>query len=289
MILNFLWSGLRRMWRHRRLIVLFYLFNLLTAASMIWPLRMLLDRVTGPSLIGTSLQQGLPANLLIEFIQYAGSGLGVMFYLWLVLAVLFWIGQLFLSGGALRMYSGKKRFTAKLFWGSAGRYFFRFLRLSFASLLVLAAFLITAELLMLIPRLVFGKSPLAPIAWYLGWIKTALRLFAVLLWLMVFDYARIILVRKNLTKVRKALWASLRFCAAQWADTLLLSLSLVFMTLFCFLVYFTTADQINDTHVLSIILLLIVQQLFMIFRTIIRLTGLAAAISLHQSHSDNKR
>jgi len=289
MILNFLWSGLGRVWRHRRLIVLFYLFSLLTAVSMIWPLRLILNRVTGPSLLGAGLRDGLPANLLIEFFQYAGSGLGVMVYFWIVLAVFFWLGQIFLSGGALRLYTGRKKFSAKLFWGGAGRFFFRFLRLFLASLPVLAIFLITVELLMLLPRLVFGKTPLAPIAWYLGWIKTGLRLSAVLLWLMVYDYARIILVRKKVRQVRRALWGSLRFCALQWDDTLLLSLSLVFMSLFGFFVYFAVAGRISDTHFLGVMMLLIVQQLFIVFRTIIRLTDFASAVSLHCFHSENKR
>ena len=78
MVFAFLRTGLRQMWRHRRVLLIYYLFNLLAGVLLTIPWRGTLKDFIGSSLMGESLAGKLDPHFLIEFLLL-GFFLSIMF------------------------------------------------------------------------------------------------------------------------------------------------------------------------------------------------------------------
>ncbi|MBN2357292.1 hypothetical protein JXO59_14345 [candidate division KSB1 bacterium] len=283
-MLSIIKQGLARMWAHKRLILFFYFANLITAALIILPLRAALNRFAGHSQMADRLRYGMDADLLIEFLQYSGETIGPILLFGLLAAILYWLLTLYLSGGALKLFASGRQYDAALFWGSAGRYFGRFLRLFLWSLLVLLILLLLPQIITLLQRLIFGKDPYEYITYYSGFIRLILYVIGVFFYLMVFDYGRIQIISSEERATRKALWRALVFIRDHFGRVVLLSLIFALTGTVGFFIYYFIADLLNGSIALTIALIFILQQLFMLFRAALRLTGFASETVLYQKY-----
>lgn len=285
MMLRSLRSGVARVWAGKRMLVPFYLANLVSGLLILLPFAYVLGDFTGKSMMRQRLGESMDYDFLFEFLHYAGSGLEAVKGMILTVPFMYWLIALFLSGGALVVFAGQGKYTAAGFWAGAASYFGRFLRLAVLALPVLAALFCLRYLVNLVQWIVFGSDPYEYVLYWGAWIKMGLGFIGLILFGLVFDYARIHMVLTDNRKVRKSLWRGARFAAANLKHTLGLACMLFIAGWLAVVVYYFTSDIFSAPGWILVIALLIWQQLYIVFRMALRLTFYASQMELYRRAS----
>ncbi len=283
MIFTSLKSGLAHMRVHKRMLWVYYLSNLFFAFLIAAPLRFLLDNFIGDSQMGERLGGAMDMDFLFEFIKENLSGLSAFTGLLLVVPAVYWLFNLFLSGGAFATFAQSEKYSSAFFWGNAAKYFGRFVRLSLWSIPLLVALFCVQYLETAIRLIVFGKDAYQNLTYWGGWIRTGLLGFGFVVFQMVFDYARIHTVRHDENRMRTSLWISLKFTFGNFLPTFGLALLLLIAGALVLLIYNPIANNLNAPNGLIVFLLLVWQQAYMFFRMIVRLSLYAGETHLYQN------
>ncbi len=106
-------SGVTRVWAHRRLLVPFYLANAVFGLMAMLPVGLLLDEYVGNSLMRERLGVAMDFDFFFEFMLGNGDGLAAAQGVALAVMAIYWIVTLFLSGGALTVFSTKTYGTSQ--------------------------------------------------------------------------------------------------------------------------------------------------------------------------------
>lgn len=276
MVFACLKAGFSRVWANKRLILIFYLPNLFFAMILMLPFRAALSHYIGESLMGEKLGGQVDMDFLFEFIHNNPALSGNILTLGLLVLAVYFLFNLFLSGGAYAVFLGGQPYTAAQFWGSAGKYFGRFLRLFFWGLPLLALLFSLQFIVAGIQKIFWGDDPYEYILYWGSWIKLALRWLAFFLFFIVFDYARIYTVKFEERKMGKAFLEGLRFSGKNFRRTTILAFSFSLMGILALPVYNPVADLFSAPEGYIIALLFVWQQLFILFRMALRL-GLYAS------------
>jgi hypothetical protein len=285
MIIRSLRSGITRVWTNKRMIFPFYLANLVFGLLIMLPLGYVLDDFVGHSMMRERIGEAMDYNFLFEFLQYAGSGLASVKGMLFTVPFAYWLAALFLSGGALAIFAGGKRYSPSTFWGEAAAHFGRFIRLTLMAIPLLIALFCLRYVVSLVQWLLFGGDPYGTIIYWGAWAKMALGFFGLILFGLIFDYARIHLVLTDNRKVRESLWHGARFAAKNPKNTLGLAFLLFAAGWLAVLAYYLTSNLFAAPGWILVIALLIWQQLYIVFRMALRLTAYSSQMELYHSVS----
>lgn len=285
MIRSSIRRGIGRVWAVKRLIGLYFLFSFLFALLIALPLRSVLASVIGQSLVGAELAGSLDMDFVFELFKQAPSLPSAFFGLVIIVPTLFWLLLLFLSGGSISCFVSDSPYRPGEFWGNSGNYFARFLRLTLWSLPIGLLLLALQYIETGLERLIFGNDPYQYISYWGNWIRFGLRLFGIILFFVLFDYARIYIVIHDETKTRRALWHAVRFVGRHFGPTFGLSASLFFIGILGLVAYNLLSGLLNASSGLAILLLFLAQQTFILFRVCLRLTYFASQVHLYRSIS----
>ncbi len=275
-----------RVWAHKKIILIFYLTLLLAAAAILLPFRGVMNRFAGHSLLAEELVYRLPGDLLVEFFHYEGKTLMPIAIFAVIILTIYSLLSLALSAGAMKIFAENRRYEASLFWGAAAQFFGRFLRVFFWSLPILLILLLLPQILKLVQWLIFGKDPYENIAYFFTLSRMGLSLLGVFCWLIVFDYARIRLICHEDRATRKSLWRALGFIRKNFSKVIVFAAILSAIGLLGFIVYYLLADLSKGTSALTIVIIFFLQQLFIIFRTMLRLTFFAGETIIYQNYAE---
>src|SRR5437016_849956 len=121
---------------------------------------------------------------------------------------------------------GAGTYSPTTFWGNSAKNFGKYVRLMLWSLPVLALFYCIQFVVPLTVRVIWGNDPYQYVTWWGSWIRTGLGYIGLLLYLIVFDYARIYIVLTDEKRMPKALWASLIFAYENFFTTFGISFTL---------------------------------------------------------------
>jgi hypothetical protein len=190
-----------------------------------------------------------------------------------------------MSGGAYTIFLEGETYSAQVFWDNAAKYFWRFFRLGLWSLPVFAIFFSIQFLEPLVVQLIWGKDPYQYITWWGAWVRVGLGYIGILLYLIVFDYARIRTILHDEHKMRKALWNGITFAFKNFFVTLGISLTLFISGIVLLIMYNPVADDLHAPTATIILMLFILQQLYMYLRMLIRMTLYASQARLYQHRS----
>jgi hypothetical protein len=281
MVFACLKAGLSQVWSNKGILFIFYMANLLSGMVLMLPFRAMLNNFIGYSLMGDKLGGLIDMDFLFEFlINSSGLG-GIVLVSGPVIFGLYGLVNLFLSGGALGIFISKENFTAAKFWGDGGKYFGRFIRLFFWGLPVLVILFGLPFIVTGVQRIIFGSDPYEYVLYWSKWIQFVLRWFAILFFFIIFDYARIYVVTLEERKMRKALGEGLHFVWRNLRRTFTLAFSISLLGIVGLLVYNPLADLLSAPNAMIIILLFLWQQIFMLFRMLLRLTLYAGEVQLY--------
>lgn len=270
------------------MLFIFYFLNLLFGLIVAFPFRAMLVNFAGQSLMGKSLAEHFDLEFLFEFLTKNDGAISTLMALFFVAGAIYWIGGLFLSGGAYGVLVSGERYTARSFWQNAGHYFPRFVRLFLWSLPFFAIFYCLRFLENGFVRLVYGKDPYQNIIFWGSAVSTGLGYIGILLYYLVLDYARIYVIRTGEYKMYKAILHGFSFVFRNIFTTFTLSITLFLTGVLALLLYNPIADALHAPNGFIVALLLIVQQCYIIFRMFLRLTLYAGQVSVHRSRLTEK-
>jgi len=282
MILASLRSGINRVWAGKRMLAPFYIASLVSGLLIMLPFAYVLDDFAGKSMMRQRLGESMDYNFFFEFMYYADSGLEAVRGMVLAVPFMYWLIALFLSGGALMIFAGHNKYVPSAFWGGAARYFGRFLRLTLMAIPVLAALFCLRYLVSLFQWIFFGSDPYEYVIYWGAWIKMGLGFVGLILFGLVFDYARIHLVLTDNRKTRKSLWQGARFAAKNLKYTLGLALIIFLCGWLAVIVYYITSNLFSGPSWIIVIALLIWQQLYILFRMALRLATYSSQMALYR-------
>jgi hypothetical protein len=285
LVLATLGSGLKLVSRHKRVIVPFYLANLLFGLLITLPLGALLDEFVGGSLMRERLGQAMNYDLFFEFLLKNGTALASLQGLLLVGPVVYWLLALFLSGGALAVYANDTC-KPKFFWGASAEYFAPFVRLALLSVPLLALLFSLRFLEPLCVRLVFGPDPHEYVLYWGAWIKLGLGYVGLLLFGIVFDYARLRIVLNGERRARRALWQALQFAARHPGRTFALAFILFAAGWLALAIYNPLSTALSAPNWFVVIALFVLQQLYIVFRLALRLTFYSSQLVMYRRLAD---
>lgn len=283
MILTSLKSGLEKTFDNKRMIAVFYLANLIFGLIIIVPLRAIIDDFVGYRLMGEKLAGRFDMDFLLELIAHENSFLSAARGMIFVIPLLHWIFLLFLSGGAFAIFASDEKYSAAMFWGNCAKYFGRYLRLALWSLPMLAILLAAPLVTTGLQRLIFGKEPYEYIVYWGGCIWVGLGFIGILIFGIVFDYSRIHTVQSDERTMRVSLWQGFRFAFVNFKYTFGLAALLFVIGGSVLAIYSPIANLFAAPNVAIVILMFLTQQLYMIFRMILRLTLYAGQLDLFRT------
>ncbi|NOX36351.1 MAG: hypothetical protein GXO78_02350 [Calditrichaeota bacterium] len=271
-IIQTLHVAARQIWANKRWVFFFYGVNLLIAMVLMIPFQSAVRTFAGRSLMGKALAGRFDMDFLFELLFYQKNLLPTLMGMLVVGFAVYLLVTLFLSGGAYRLFVVQRPLSTAEFWEACGRYFWPFFRLALVALPVFAALMAGAHYLeVLLQRLLFGELPYEYISYWGARVRMLLRGVAFLLALMIFDYARVQLVLKEQSQIFEALLGALLFIRDHFkiAFGYLFVLSLIGWL--ALVIYNQIADLLFAPHWLVIFVLFLWQQLYMIFRQMLRL------------------
>jgi hypothetical protein len=236
--------------------------------------------------MGAKLGGPLDLDFLFEFFKHSGEVVPAFMGLILIVPAANWLFTLFLSGGAFATFAGGENYNAAFFWGNAAKYFGHFVRLTLWSLPVFAVLFCLQYLETGVQRLILGSDPYQNLTYWGGWIKIGLRQIGFLLFAMILDYARIHAVLNDERKMRTSLLQGLKFVFGNFLYTFGLALLLLIVGAVALVIYNPIANSLAAPNALIVIMLFVWQQVYMIFRTTLRLTTYASQLDLYRQRAE---
>lgn len=283
MILSSIKAGLAQMWANKRMVLIFFLANFIFGLLMLLPFRAALDDFVGRSMMGTELAGRFDIDFLFEFLKNNQSIASIYQSLFLFVPAIYWLLALFLSGGALAIFASPEKYSATEFWGSAAKRFGRFFRLGVMSLILLAIlFGLQFGLVAGIQRLIFGSDPYQYVTYWGGWIKFTLRIISILLFGLVLDYARIHAVLTDERKMRLSFWHGIKLSFGNIISTFGLTFLLFVSGAAVLAIYNPLANSLAAPNAFVVLTLFMVQQLYIFFRMMLRLTLYSSQMHLYK-------
>ncbi len=272
MILSSIKTGLAQVWKSKRMVLIFFLANLSFALVLMLPFRAAVSNFAGETLMGTKLAGHLPIDFIFELMKNNKSLFSIYGTLFMLVPASYWLLSLFLSGGAFATFARGDGYSSPAFWAGAATYFGRFNRLFLWSLPVFAVLLCLQFLETGFQRLIFGSDPYEYVKYWGGWVKYGLRVISFVLCAMVYDYARIHVVTTGETRMRVSLWHGIRTVFGNLGRTFALAFGLFLCGALVLAIYNPIADSLAAPNAFVVLTLFVLQQAYMLFRMLLRLT-----------------
>jgi hypothetical protein len=278
-------TGFRRATSEPKMVLVLFVINILTAIPLAMAFREVLKAGLGSSMAPSELMEGMDFTVLADFMRLHSEAVSAVFSQIAWVMVLYMLVNTFLSGGILTgLRWNNAHSPISEFFSGCARYFVRFLRLFFLFVVVLVIVVpILAMVLALLSQL-FTRNSTSEITDFIsGIVLIILFLIPVMILLMIADYAKIAVVVNDETAMVKTAWRSTEFVFSHFTKTVGLELMMLLVPIVLFAIYMVLDLNIGMTTDLTIIIMLIIQQLFMASRAWSKVFFFAGEMSLYQS------
>ena len=128
-------AGFSLLWRRQGVLWWVFVVNFIVGALGAVPAMMTLSRALGHSLAGQKLSRGFDLGMILELVRLPNVNLTRQTVPPYIMAFLFLLFMLFVSGGILESYRQDTRLTTGEFFGASGAFFWRFARLALLSII----------------------------------------------------------------------------------------------------------------------------------------------------------
>ncbi len=267
--------------KNKRLVWFHFAAGLVLSLIAVIPLRSLLNTYLGSSLMRARLESGIDIDFLAEFLLHSEGFVPMIFPLVLTTVILYFAVNLLFSAGTFGLFLQEESYDSAYFWGTGGRYFWRFFRLAMWSLALLAILLGLTFLLNTLGKSIFGDDPERNITYYWMWLRVAARLLIIGFVYMVFDYARIITVYNEEKRTYRTFFAGIYFVLRNFLRTAPLAIFYALCAGLIFVLYFTISPLVAyKTGFFAFLILFLLQQAAMFARMLIKVSLFAGETKL---------
>ncbi len=284
MIFNSIIHGFKQTLRMKRMIGIFYLTNLPLGLLVMIPFRNMLNDFAGNSLMGESLTGGINWDFIFEFFTNNSGGIKMLGGLIAVAALIYWLAGLFISGGALSLYMKNEGWNGSTFWGDSAKYFGRFFRLWLWSIPVFIVLYGIQFLETGFVRVVFGSDPYENVKFWGNAVRVGLGYLGIIFYYVIFDYARMYVVETDTRRMRIALKKSVLFAVKNLWKVFGLALVFFVIGILFLLIYRVKASFLSSPNVFVIFLLIIVQQVYILLKSAMKLMLYSGQVNLYQKY-----
>jgi hypothetical protein len=199
--------------------------------------------------------------------------------------VFYFFFTVFFAGGIIKLFDGSSvKSKAQAFFAGSAKYFFRFLRLGIYTLMVqvIALIIIAAGFSVVFDHASQTSAEPKLFTIIVVWISVHILVYS--FFVVVSDYAKIILVKEDSKKVIKALWHSLAFSVRKLYATYPLYLIGLIAPLILFGLYFVLDDFIGMKNGITVLIMFLIQQMFIWCRLFAKVWILGGEYSLFTEH-----
>ncbi|MBI5477079.1 MAG: hypothetical protein HY964_10140 [Ignavibacteriales bacterium] len=271
MIIKSILNGIESAFRNKKVIIIYYLINLIGGFLIMIPLRFIIGKFIGYTVMGKEIASSMDIDFVFEFIIKNQNAIAGVRGLIIFVPILFWIFGLFLSGGIFSLFIHHGRFQSSQFWGDSGKYFGRFIRLFLWCIPLFIIFYCIQFAVTGIQYLIYGNDPYQPIAFWGEWIKIGMGYIGLIIAYLVFDYSRIQIVMFDIRSSRRALMEGFKFTFKHFGKTFGISIFYFVFGAAVLFLYNILSSSNSERNLLLILLMIIIQQLYIIIRMILRL------------------
>jgi hypothetical protein len=278
-------SGLRRATAEPAMVLVLYFANLLMALPVAMAFRAVLQAGFGGSMSPSTLMEGLDFTTLSDFMINHGTDLSALFRQLSWLMIVSMLLNAFLAGGVLTVLKDSRgKYTATSFFGGCGAYLGRFLRLFalFVVVLLLVSLIVGTIVGLLADALI--ESANSEVMDF--WIRIAtvvLFLLPVTILMMISDYTKVSMVLNEERSVLKSAWKSTGFVFRHFFRTFGLELLLLLVPVLLYVLYALIDLSVGISSNLTILLMMIIQQLFIALRGWAKIVFFEGELSLYES------
>lgn len=276
------WSGLGRALARKRMLALYWVFHTLCALGAALPLMALAAPPLWRSRLGDELMRQFDLAWLAEIAAVAGeTAAPAVAFAAAVAGVILLLGGVLLAGGAVPLLAREDApYSPEEFWRGAGRNFWPFLRLALYSLIPYAAAYVVGGMVRRGAEAVWGEGLEArPLVWA-GYARTALMLVLFGLISTAMDFAKVRLALSGSRQSLRACLGSLRLVRR--------NPGVMFWLWACFAaagaaaawVYVELAVRLETGGVALFVMLVLVQQAYVLVRIGLRFAAWGAAAEL---------
>jgi len=199
-------------------------------------------------------------------------------------AVVTWLIAVLFAGGVLRMLNERwTRFSFPRFMGAAGEYFWRILRLSLFGLVCYALVVALGRAPVWLARRIWGHGMEAWPIGVAGIVSSVLTLLLLGWMATVLDYAKVRLVSDESRRSFRTLLHSFAFVWRHFGVTMGIWLLNALLFALAGVAYLKASNAIHATGAWTILLLIVVQQAFIFFRTAQRVAVWGAALAVYDA------
>lgn len=280
-------KGLFKSASYKRMLILIWALNILTALLVAIPFYAISKSTAGHSMLPNELVSEFNFTAVVEWLRKAGSVPRTFLILALCIAVTYYLTWIFISGGIIESLN-KNRFKKKRFWNGSAKNFFRFLGISVLILLVqviLAAIVIggVSAIIKGLKETAVSENDFAP--WILG--GTALFFLFWLFWSAVSDYAKFYLVKNNSINVFGAFFRTFIFAFKRFFKIYLLRLFLFLTPLPIWYFFWKLSGSITGATGVGLIALFLIRQIFLIVRIWFRVWVYSSQLKMFTEYFPN--
>jgi len=275
--------GWRKTFSNKKMWGLLFLLNFVIALVGAIPFSGFLSRTVGHSVSNLKMLNGFDYAFLTEFMREHGDGVSVILNLSFGIILLYFIFSIFMMGGILSVLKEDSKFSFQKFWQGSSIYFWRLLRLTFY-------FFLIQIVLIAIFGFIFLRNGISPFELESEMIIIRSIMILVPIYLlissiffMVQDYAKVEIIHQNSTYITSPILDAFRFVFKNFRKCFgLYLLNLLTFSLFIGM-YWLLKNNFEAKTSASILLILLIGQVFIISRIGVRIANLGSAISLFQN------
>jgi hypothetical protein len=263
------------------LVLMWFTYALIAKIVAVPAVAFLLEPLKHSRMASTLLSH-FEVGWLGDLFDSAHTAIGALAGAAALAGVLTWLVAILFAGGILTMLDEHwERFSLSPFLAAAGENFWRILRLSLFGLVCFALAWFLARLPLFTAKKIYGDGMED---WPIGVAGIVSSVLAVLLlgWVAtVLDYAKVRLVSGHTRGAFKALLRSFAFVLRHFSKTMGVWLMNAILLALLGAAYLQFSNVLQANTTATIVLLIVVQQAFIFFRTAQRIAAWGSALEIH--------
>ncbi len=258
-------AGMSRSVENIKLILLLYLFNLITAYLISMPVSTMFSKALAGTTAAGILIQGFDLTYFRTVFAEYGSGID-LFRILFTFGLAFVVFNIFLGGGILGVATDRSEFKLRIFLGDCLTYVKQFFWLYLSVMLLVIIILVV----LLFIRAAVGKLAADTVTEF--WPVMINMLFLGILALMaafialITDYTRILILTEDPAKLTGHFRSALRFVLSHKTSIVLLYVLYLISFLAVLGVYFFVEARIDIQNFITLLIFIFWSQLFIILR-----------------------
>ncbi len=274
-------GGFQKAAKSPRMLFILYFSNLVMALLLALPFMGFLKSSFGSSALSKNLLEGFDFTTFSNLTYYYKDGLDAILgnIKWVLIA--YFLLNIFLTGGIIRILN-KEKFTTGNFFSGAAYNFFRFLGLSLIMALVQLIFILAVYIPVGIIFDSLGEKMVTEISYYYWGVGAfVFHLLIFLLISMIGDYAKFYLVLNDSFNIFKGFWKGVKYVFGHFLKTYFLYLFLLFIPAVVMYIYWYYEADMKMATGIGILIVFAMQQGFIFLRVFLRVWVLSSQFKMY--------